>query len=88
VSPLVFVFAPFVLFPALVFLFAPAVVRRIAIAAGAAVAIISYLTVGGGPDNPLYLLPIAAAGIVGGALLIEFVAWLRLLIKGRRPANG
>ena len=87
-SPIVLALAPFVLFPALVFLFVPAAVRRVALVAGGAVAVISYLTVDGGPDNPLYLLPIAAAGIAGGALMIEIVAQLRRLVKGRRPANG
>jgi hypothetical protein len=88
VSPIVLALAPFVLFPALVFLFVPAAIRRVAFAAGLTVAALSWMTVEGGPDNPLYLLPIAAAGIAAGALMIEIVAQLRRLIKGRRPANG
>ena len=80
--------APFVLFPALVFMFTPASVRRIAFVAGIAVALVAWSMIGGGADNPLYVLPVAAAGISGGALLIEIVAQLRRLIKARRPANG
>jgi len=88
VSPIVLALAPFVLFPAMVFLFVPAAARRIAFAASLAVAVLSWMTVKGGPDNPLYLLPIASAGIAAGALMIEIVAQLRRLVKGRRPANG
>jgi hypothetical protein len=88
VSPILLALAPFVLFPAAVFLFTPAWARRVALAAGTAVAITSSWILGGGPDNPLYLVPIAAGGISGGALLIELVAQLRRLIKGRKPAHG
>ena len=87
-NPIVLGLAPFVLFPALVFLFVPGAVRRIAFVAALAVAAICWLTVRGGAGNPLYLLMIASAGIAAGALIIEAAAQLRTLIKARRPANG
>ena len=87
-SPIVLALAPFVLFPALVFVFTPASVRRVAVVAGMAVALVTWSMIGGGADNPLYVLPVAAAGISGGAMLIEIVGQLRRVIKGRRSANG
>jgi hypothetical protein len=71
-----------------VFLFAPAIARRIAFVAASLVALISSWLVGGGPESPYHLITIAAFGIAAGALLIEFAALLRLMVKGRRTAHG
>jgi peptidoglycan/LPS O-acetylase OafA/YrhL len=86
-SPIILGLAPFVIFPAIVFLFLPARVRRIAFVLATLVALLGSWLVQG-LDNPMHLLTIVAFGIAGGALLIEFAAMLRTLVKGRRAAHG
>ena len=86
-SPIVLGLAPFVIFPAIVFLFVSARVRRVAFVLASLVALVSSLLVTG-PDNPAHLLTLIAFGIAAGALLVEFASMLRVLIKGRRAAHG
>ncbi len=87
-SPIALALAPFVLFPALVFLFVPAQARRLAFVAALLTAMLSYALLRGSPSGAIYLIPIAAFGIAAGALLIEAVALLRTLIKGKNAAHG
>ena len=86
-SPLIVGAAPFVIFPALVFLFTPAVVRRGALAMGTLGGLAGMWLVQG-PDNPLHLVTIIFLGIAAGALLIEFAAFLRGIAKGKRAVHG
>ncbi len=86
-SPIVLALAPFVIFPAIVFVFTSARVRRFAFVVASLAALAgSWLTQG--PDNPAHLVALIAFGIAGGALLIEFAALLRTSVKGRRAAHG
>ena len=54
-SPIVLGLAPFVIFPAIVFLFTPARVRRFAFVVATLVALVSSWLVTG-PDNPAHLM--------------------------------
>ncbi len=86
-SPILLALAPFVIFPAIVFLFVPARVRRFAFVAASLAALVCSGLVRGA-DNPFHLLTIIVFGIAGGALLIEFAAMLRTIVKRKRAAHG
>ncbi len=86
-SPIILALAPFVIFPTIVFLFLPTPARRVAFGLASLAALVCSLLIQG-RDNPLHLLTIATFGIAAGALLIEFAALLRVLVKRRRTAHG
>ena len=83
IDTILLVAAP-VLVPALILLFVPAAGRRIFLILGLLLGMVSLLTVSGGPQNPLSLLPLLGFGIALGALFAELV----IIIRRRRQAAG